>query len=372
MTPKKVSNAVVSRGTDIELRFARLLSVMKGRYLAAGYELDDVHLAEILGVHDGVLRKGKSMSVSPALAKAVGNIWKVDLNWLLLGEGEGPVAAGAPWGIERLSLDSRIARGRWDEHKVRLLLAEKKLTQRELAKLLDNDPQRAGNLVRGTLRDPGLRKRLAGILKVTPDSLFLVSRSLHERTAPRSLGSTARGGKLFSAETVRRALENLISERLDEALASYSVRAGSSGFEPSEVRIFVPPAPEGLSASERKRYEHNREVLERWSRTSRAFEIPSEVAERYCCEVVGFYDGGRVDDVGGILRDFLQEQLERSDTKQSADAERIKMKKNVLLIGDTEIEIGDPELLAKIPEYLGSKLGRKRLLDWLRKNVKSK
>ncbi len=372
MTQKKVSNAVVSRGTDIELRFARLLSVMKGRYLAAGYELDDVHLAEILGVHDGVLRKGKSMSVSPALAKAVGNIWKVDLNWLLLGEGEGPVAAGAPWGIERLSLDSRIARGRWDEHKVRLLLAEKKLTQRELAKLLDNDPQRAGNLVRGTLRDPGLRKRLAGILKVTPDSLFLVSRFLHERTAPRSSGSTARGGKLFSAETVRRALENLISERLDEALASYSVRAGSSGFEPSEVRIFVPPAPEGLSASERKRYEHNREVLERWSRTSRSFEIPSEVAERYCCEVVGFYEGGRVDDVGGILRDFLQEQLERSDTKQSADAERIKMKKNVLLIGDTEIEIGDPELLAKIPEYLGSKLGRKRLLDWLRKNVKSK
>jgi transcriptional regulator with XRE-family HTH domain len=372
MSPKKVSNATVSRGTDVERRFASLLSVIKERYLAAGYELDDVHLAEILGVHDGVLRKGKSSSVSPALVNAVGKIWKVDLNWLLLGKGEKPMVSSEPWGIERLSLDIRIARGRWDERKVRRLLAEKNLTQRELADLLDTNPQQAGNLVRGILRTPELRKRLAGILKVTPDSLFLVSRSLHERTALRSLGSSARGGKLFSAETVRRALENLISERLDEALASYSVRAGSSGFEPSEVRIFVPPVPEGLSASERKRYEHNREVLERWSRTSGAFEIPSEVAERYCREVVGFYDGGRVNDVGGVLRDFLQEQLERSDTKQSADAERIKVKKNVLLIGDTEIEIDDPELLAKIPEYFGSKLGRKRLLDWLRKNVKSK
>jgi len=372
MTPKKVSSTVVSRGTDVERRFARLLSVMKERYLAAGFELDDVHLAEILGVHDGVLRKGKSTSVSPALAKAVGKIWGVDLNWLLLGEGEEPGVSGAPLGIERLSLRSRIARGRWDEHKVRRLLAGKKLTQRGLAKLLDTDPQRAGNLVRGTLRDPDLRKRLAGILKVKPDSLFLVSRVARESTSSRPLRASAGGGKFFSAETVHRALENLISERLNEALASQSSRAGSPAFEPSEIPISVPPAPESLSASERKRYEHNREVLERWSQTSGAFEIPPEVAERYCCEVVGFYDGGRVDDVGGILRDFLQEHIERSDTKQAADAERIKVKKSVLTIGDTEIEVDDPELLAKIPEYLASKVGRKRLLEWLRKNVKSK
>ena len=372
MTPKKVSNTVVARGTDIEQRFASLLSMMKERYLAAGYELDDVHLAEILSVHEGVLRKGKSMSVSPALAKAVGKIWGVDLNWLLLGEGEQPPASGAPWGIERLSLTSRIARGRWDEHKVRRLLAGKKLTQRGLAKLLDTDPQRAGNLVRGTLREAGLRKRLAAILKVRPEALFLVSRSFDERTASGPLRASAGGGKLFSADTVRRALEKLISDQLEGALAGQSAGAGPSRFEPSEIRISVPPTPENLSASERKRYEHNREVLERWSRSSAAFEIPSEVAERYCREVVGFYEGGRVDDVGGILRDFLQEQIERSDTKQASDADRIKVKKSVLMIGDTEIEVDDPELLAKIPEYLGSKSGRKRLLDWLRKNVTSK
>jgi len=171
---------------------------------------------------------------------------------------------------------------------------------------------------------------------------------------------------------VRYAVETLIAERLEEALASQSAGAGSSGLEPSEVRISVPPAPRGLTESERKRYDHNREVLERWSQTSRAFEIPSEVAERYCREVVGFYDGGRVDDVGGILRDFLQEHIERSDMKLSTDSELVKLKKGVLMIGGTEIEIDDPELLAKIPEYLSSKSGRKRLLDWLRKNVKSK
>ena len=61
MPAKKVKEAVRPRVSDIERRFSHLLAVLKERYLAAGYELDDVHLAEILGVHDGVLRKGKSI-----------------------------------------------------------------------------------------------------------------------------------------------------------------------------------------------------------------------------------------------------------------------------------------------------------------------
>ncbi len=68
-------------------------------------------------------------------------------------------------------------------------------------------------------------------------------------------------------------------------------------------------------------------MLERWSRTNRAFEVPAKVAGRYCREVVGFYDGGRVDDVGGILRDFVNENLELSDTRPGAEAEQVKLKK---------------------------------------------
>jgi len=351
---------------EAQRRFSLLIKVMKDRYLAAGYELDDVHLAEILGVHDGVLRKGKSSSVSPALVRAVGDIWNVDLNWLLLGEGEEPGKSGPPHGIERLSAETRVGRGRWDEHKVRRLLAEKNLSQRSLARLLATDPQRAGNLVRGTLRDPELRRKLAAILEVDPESLFLVSRTTAEH---RLAGPGRRGeGRLFTAGAVRRALETLISRHLDEALTGQAGRSpGPARFESTRIRLEIPPAPADLSESERLRYNHNREVLERWSRTQEAFEVPPAVAQRYCREVVGYYDGGRVDDVGGILRDFLQENQQASDTKSAAT---VTLKKSVLAIGGTEIEVDDPELLARLPEYLNSEVGRKRLLDWLRKNVK--
>ncbi|OGG02745.1 MAG: hypothetical protein A3F83_11530 [Candidatus Glassbacteria bacterium RIFCSPLOWO2_12_FULL_58_11] len=369
MPAKKVKESVPPHVSDIERRFSHLLTVMKERYLAAGYELDDVHLAEILGVHDGVLRKGKSLSVSPALAKAVGAIWQVDLNWLLLGEGEPPSADEAPIGVERLSFKSRIARGRWDEHKVRRLLAEKNLNQRGLSRLLNTDPQRAGNLVRGTLRDPRLRVRLAEILKTAPDSLFLVSRTIPPKFSPGRKSAAGESGKLYSFLAVRRALVSLLDEKLEPALQLQAAGSAAAGYESSEVKISVPPAPEVLSENERKRYEHNREVLERWSRTSGAFEVPAEVAGRYCREVVGFYDGGRVDDVGGILRDFVNENLELGDTRPGAEAAAVKLKKGVLVIGGTEIEVDDPELLAKLPEYLGSPVGRQRLLDWLRKSL---
>ena len=368
MSPRKSVQTRAQGLREVQRRFSHLIKVMKDRYLDAGYELDDVHLAEILGVHDGVLRKGKSSSVSPALVRAVGDIWNVDLNWLLLGEGQEPEKTGPPLGVEKISREMRVSRGRWDEHKVRRLLAERKLSQRHLANLLATDPQRAGNLVRGTLRDPELRVKLAGILEVDPESLFLVSRSAAEGRS-RAQGALRQADRqLFTSGAVRRALESMLNRQLEDALALQSGQpAAASGFEPTVVRLDIPPAPAELSESERLRYDHNREVLERWSRTQNAFEVPPEVAQRYCREVVGYYDGGRVDDVGGILRDFLQENQETGDSKSAGT---VALKSSVLVIGNTEIPVDDPELLARLPEYLNSAVGRKRLLDWLRKNVK--
>ncbi|HUU30116.1 MAG TPA: helix-turn-helix transcriptional regulator [archaeon] len=373
MPQKKGHQATALCGGDVEKRFTELLSIMKARYLAAGYELDDIHLAKILGVHEGILRKGKRESVSQTLSDAVGRIWKVDLNWLRLGEGEKPQASGPPFGIERLPLKVRVKHGRWDENKVRSLLKKRNISQKKLAELLNTGYQRAGDLVRGSSRVVELRIRLAEILEINPDSLFLVPEIPARKTgaARRKLpGKSAGSGQpLFSLAAIHRAVESTLEEHLEQALAQQAAALEAAEFESTEVSIFIPPPPADLSESERKRYEHNREVLERWSRTQGAFQASPSAVERYCREVVGFYDGGRVDDVGGILRDFMQEDLERSDTRRSADEERIKLKKGILLIGDTEIEVDDPVLLAKLPEFLSSKAGRKRLLDWLRKNV---
>lgn len=365
MSPRKSSTPATQRGGEVEQRFNRLLSVMKERYLAAGYELDDVHLADILGVHDGVLRKGKSSSVSPSLARSVGQTWQVDLNWLLLGDGELPDATGPPLGIENLDEDTRTSRGRWDEHKVRRLLAEKNLSQRELSKLLGTDPQRAGNLVRGTLRDASLRKKLAGILDARPEVLFLASPS--QMRGARAGGRSSR--RKFTASQVRNALAGMIDRHLEAALAGSDTQDQSAYFEPTETPIVVPPPPPRLSESERERYDRNREALERWSKTPASFEVPPSVAGRYCREVVGFYDGGRLDDVGGILRDFIQEESQMSGRKPDGLPETIQLKNGVLVVGGTEIEIDDPELLAKLPEYLASEAGKRRLLNWLRDNV---
>lgn len=368
MSAKKTIPTAIPRGGEVEQRFSRLLSIMKERYLAAGYELDDVHLAEILGVHDGVLRKGKSSSVSPALAKSVGITWQVDLNWLLLGEGEEPDCQGPPLGIDKIDTDTRISRGRWDEHKVRRLLAEKNLSQRELSRLLDTEPQRAGNLVRGSLRDAAQRTRLASILEVEPDSLFLVSRSLPRRIA----GRGDRSKRRYSAAEVQRALARLLERHLEPALLGEETPENGHSYESTEISLDVPPPPPELSESERERYQRNLEALDRWSKTNAAFAPPPSVARRYCREVVGFYDGGRLDDIGGILRDFIQEESLMSDRGLEAMPETIELKKGVLAVGGTEIAIDDPELLAKIPEYLASEAGKRRLLSWLKDNVKKR
>lgn len=297
------------RDSLTEQRFAWLLAVMRGRYLDEGYELDDVHLAEILGVHDGVLRKGKTVSVSPALALACARVWGVDLNWLLLGRGQLPGAEGPAPGIEALPFKTRIARGRWNEHKVRTLLSSRGINQKKLAGLLNTGVSRTGNLVRGNLRDPDLRLCLAEILEVPPDSLFLVSKTEQSRSerTPRS------ERKKYSAATIRLALEHMFELQLETFLDQEAASRREHLAGPRAVRLDLPPPPDDLAEEERGRYEQNLEVLKLWAATAEAFEVPGAVAERYCREVVGFYEGGRIDDVGGILRDFIQESEEKRE-----------------------------------------------------------
>lgn len=367
MHSRKVTGAGPVPGRTTEERFSELLQVMKERYLRAGYELDDVHLAQILEVHDGVLRKGKAESVSPALAEAVGRTWQVDLNWLLLGTGRRPDPAGPPLGLNRLPAGLRVKRGNWDRRKVGQLLEEHGLMQKDLAERLGIDPGRAGGLVRGTLRDSALRERLADLLEVSPQELFL--------TAPLSPGRPEHEHSpdqehRFSLGTVRLALESMLEQQLERALLERGAAAGELEYQPTELRLEVPPPPEELTGEHRRRYELNREVLERWSRTSAAFQVPPAIARRYCLEVVGFYEGGQVDDVGGLLRDFLQEDQARGDTRPAeAEGEPIRLLKGVLVVGGREVAVEDPELLARLPEYLASRAGRRRLLDWLRRNL---
>jgi len=368
MTPRpRLAEPVPSRGGEIEQRFAWLLDRMRDRYLAGGYELDDVHLAQILGVHPGVLRKGKFSSVSPALAQAAAEAWDIDLNWLLLGRGREPAAQGPLPGLERIPRETRITRGRWSDTEVRRLMREKGLSQKDLASRMGIPQTRAGALARGQLRDPDLRDSLAGILGVPVEQLFLVTEILPpEEPSPTGMDNTG----LYSLSAVRGALNRILDEHLEAALEGGGVQAERSfEFVPDGISLVVPPPAPGLSEMDRLRYERNREVLERWSRSRVAFDVPMEVAGRFCREVSGFYEGGRLDDVGHILRDYISEADQSGGQARAADPARLQLKDNMLIVGGAQIEVDDPELLARIPEYLSSRTGRMRLLEWLRNNV---
>jgi transcriptional regulator with XRE-family HTH domain len=305
MTPRpRLAETVPSRGGEIERRFSWLLDRMRNRYLNSGYELDDVHLAEILGVHPGVLRKGKFFSVSPSLAQAAALAWGVDLNWLLLGRGLEPPEHGYLPGLDRLPRETRVARGRWNDTAVRQLLRIKRLSQKDVAGHLGIPQARAGAVARGQLRDPELRERLAGLLDVPVEKLFLVSDSGRQQEQINEPAST---DNLYNLSMVRAALNSLLDERLEQALENVQRKNSGVKFVPDGFILTIPSPPSDVSEPERKRYERNREVLERWSHSRGAFHVPPEVAGRYCREVVGFYDGGRMEDVGGILRDFMLE-----------------------------------------------------------------
>ena len=365
----------LTNSNEIEQRFCLLLQIMKQRYLNSGYELDDVHLAQILDIHYGVLRKGKTISVSPSLALAVGNTWNVDLNWLLLGNGNAPEDKIAAPGIEKLSLEERVARGNWDEHKVRLMLKKRNLTQKKLARLLKTETFQVGSLVRGARREAGLRIKLANLLGVKPEDLFLkTSPETTETTIENtSRTNTQQNNFSFSLEEIKQAIAYLLDNDLEARLEGVKESAqGNLEYESTETILEIPPAPDWYDQNERERYEKNKKILQKWSETENSFHVPPAVSARYCREQVAFYDGGRLDEIGGLLRDYMQKNSENSDTLKGTASQRIELKKGVISIGDQVIEVDNPELLAKLPEYLSTETGKMRLLQWLRDNVGEK
>jgi transcriptional regulator with XRE-family HTH domain len=82
--------------------------------------------------------------------------------------------------------------------------------------------------------------------------------------------------------------------------------------ESTELHLAVPDPPGYLDREEKRRWKRNAEVLQRWADTESAWccfprGVPPWAIERYCREAVGFYNGGGLSDVSGVLWDFIQE-----------------------------------------------------------------
>ena len=84
-------------------------------------------------------------------------------------------------------------------------------------------------------------------------------------------------------------------------------RPAQPELEVTEVHMLIPEMPPDLSAEDQARWERNARVLERWMNTEAAIWAPQWALERFCRDVVEMYGGGRLEEVTGLLKDFMEE-----------------------------------------------------------------
>ena len=78
-------------------------------------------------------------------------------------------------------------------------------------------------------------------------------------------------------------------------------------YEPTEIVLEFPEKPDSLTDEESRRWDRNELALHRWEKTQAAFTAPTEALEKFCRQVVGLYAGGTLQDIGAILKDFMEE-----------------------------------------------------------------
>lgn len=271
-------------------RFEKLrafLSEKEGRILSSR------ELAGLLGVtHTTITRVEKGeIDPSPKVARALAAKYKISESWYLTGKGP------APWepeqSIEWQVAEKQLAKG---EFGGALHLAGAEIKSSSHHKLIEHWI-RAG-------RDPFYREALYNVIERSRivDTFLELRRELAE------LQAGASGLDTVSPPAVTK------SENKYGPKAAPSIRlTADNTFESTEVSIELPDKPSKLSPDDSHRWDINLSALERYAATERAKKdwprgvIPSGIAARFCREVVGFYEGGRVDDVGGILWDYLTE-----------------------------------------------------------------
>ena len=103
-------------------------------------------------------------------------------------------------------------------------------------------------------------------------------------------------------------------ERIASATPAPAPRRGHSGLrvESTELHLNIPDPPGNLLPLDRDRWNRNADTLRRWSETQYAagefpYGVPGWAMERFCRQVVNFYEGGSLKDVGGTLWDIIEE-----------------------------------------------------------------
>lgn len=77
--------------------------------------------------------------------------------------------------------------------------------------------------------------------------------------------------------------------------------------ESTEAILKIPKKPSNLDKVEAEHWNRNVLTLRRWEESCKSLSAPSWAVERYCREVAGLHSGDKLDDIGGILKGFIEE-----------------------------------------------------------------
>lgn len=214
----------------------------------------------------------------------------------------------------------------------------KELSQRALGDLVGLSFQHISNYERGQIpKEPNDLPKIADALGVSVDKLKNIGPAIPENI-PEPASFTEADHRRFIRQEVRDLLEKerLALESLIKSLLSHDLTprtdteipqgeivkpapesAAGTGkpeplFESVELKLVLPDPPGNMNKDELERWENNVETLQRWSETEAARRdyprgVPGWAVERFCREAVGFYQGGSIKDVSGLLWDYMEE-----------------------------------------------------------------
>lgn len=281
-----------------ENRFEKLRVYLSQK---SGQTLSATRLAELLNVSTPTITEAENGTrpPSPKAARALYEKYKVSEEWYLTGEGY------APWesdlSIEWQIVEKQLAEGQFGGA---LHVASTAIKISPQRKLIDHWI-RAG-------KNPLYREALykvieeMDILPIYHELLELKQELAEQRAAaaepavsepePVSPPAVTPGGHKYAGKA--RPAIRLTAEPT---------------FESTEVILQFPAKPANLEPEDSTRWDRNELALRRWEQTETARrqfprgDVPTWALERFCREVVHFYEGGTLEGVGGILKDFIQE-----------------------------------------------------------------
>ena len=197
---------------------------------------------------------------------------------------------------------------------IKSLREDKELSQAEVAELIKTDQTTVSSWERGEVSPSREnRQKLADLYGVGVEDFTSGAESAPPLESFEELRRVVRQEVRDLLEAERKVILPLL-KRIDRATGGKRFKKPEEEpyFESTELRLVLPDPPAGLGRDDLKRWTGNAETLKRWGETqaaSRDFPhgVPGWAVEKFCRQAVGFYEGGSLKDVSGVLLDFIEE-----------------------------------------------------------------